>query len=150
MRTDRSILQFLAKECARFQKGNALVEFALILPLFLLLFMGMASYSIALYNKNMLLMASREGARAGIIFSAGITPANRMSTAITVAQNACRSKCFSFGVSGDPVATANIIGNILTVTATYNYIGLPVPLLVLPESFSISAETAMRLETTAP
>ncbi|TNJ37561.1 pilus assembly protein [Chlorobaculum thiosulfatiphilum] len=48
----------------RRQKGNAMVEFAFILPVFLLLLFGVIYFSVALYNKTVLAIATREGARA--------------------------------------------------------------------------------------
>lgn len=49
------------------QKGAAVVEFALILPLLLLLLIGTIDMSLALYDKSVITNASREGARAGIV-----------------------------------------------------------------------------------
>lgn len=49
------------------QEGAAVVEFALILPLLLLLLIGTLEVSLALYDKSVITNASREGARAGIV-----------------------------------------------------------------------------------
>ena len=51
------------------QKGAAAVEFAIILPLLLVLLFGIVEFSILFYNKAMITNASREGARAGIVFA---------------------------------------------------------------------------------
>jgi len=51
------------------QKGAAAVEFAFVLPLLLLLLFGIVEFSILFYNKAMITNASREGARAGIVFA---------------------------------------------------------------------------------
>jgi Flp pilus assembly protein TadG len=51
------------------QKGAAAVEFAFILPLLLLFLFGIVEFSILFYNKAMITNASREGARAGIVFA---------------------------------------------------------------------------------
>ncbi|MEK7344567.1 MAG: TadE family protein [Pseudomonadota bacterium] len=49
------------------QQGAAVVEFALVLPLLLLLLIGGIDMSLALYDKAVITNASREGARAGIV-----------------------------------------------------------------------------------
>jgi Flp pilus assembly protein TadG len=48
-------------------QGAAVIEFALILPLLLLLLIGGIDMSLALYDKAVITNASREGARAGIV-----------------------------------------------------------------------------------
>ena len=50
------------KEC-----GLSIVEFAIILPLFLLLFFGIIEFGVLMYDKAVLTDASREGARLGIV-----------------------------------------------------------------------------------
>ncbi len=49
------------------QKGQALVEFALILPVLVLLVFGMVEFGRAMYLKNMLNNAARAGARAAVV-----------------------------------------------------------------------------------
>jgi hypothetical protein len=56
------------------QKGAAIVEFALILPLLLILLFGIIEFSLLLYNKAMITNASREGARYGIVYETGPGP----------------------------------------------------------------------------
>ncbi|GAB6060459.1 TadE family protein [Desulfonatronum parangueonense] len=48
------------------QCGVAALEFAIVLPLLILLFLGITEFGIAYYNKQVLTNASREGARAGM------------------------------------------------------------------------------------
>jgi len=48
------------------QRGSVLVEFAIVLPLLLVLFAGITEFGLAYYNKQVLTNASREGARYGI------------------------------------------------------------------------------------
>ncbi len=49
------------------QTGAAVIEFALILPVLLVLLIGSVDVSLALYDKAVITNASREGARAGIV-----------------------------------------------------------------------------------
>lgn len=48
-------------------RGQALLEFALVLPLLILFVLGVFDLGYAVFLKNMLSNASREGARVGII-----------------------------------------------------------------------------------
>ncbi|MEI8032675.1 MAG: TadE/TadG family type IV pilus assembly protein [Chlorobiaceae bacterium] len=144
MHTDHTKLQAPKTEHAQSQKGSVLVEFALILPLFLLLLFGVISFSVALYNKTVLTMATREGARAGAKYVSGRTSASSKSSAIAAATTACQNSLISFGGGMNPAVTTNadpVTDNFITVTAKYNYTGLYVFSGLL-----ISAQTSMRLE----
>lgn len=52
------------------RRGAALVEFALVLPLLLVLIFGIIEFGIIIYDKAMVTNAVREGARTGIVFRA--------------------------------------------------------------------------------
>jgi Flp pilus assembly protein TadG len=130
-----------ATEHARFQKGNALVEFALMLPLFLFLVLGMITFSIALYDKTILTMATREGARTGAV-------TNSQASAQTAA-DAFQGNLITFGTPpGSTPFAANINSGIVTVTADYLYTGLPSPFwnLILPSTMNLKAQTTMKVE----
>ena len=49
------------------QKGVATVEFGLLLPMLLLIVSGIIEFGLALYDKAVIINASREGARTGIV-----------------------------------------------------------------------------------
>jgi hypothetical protein len=51
------------------QEGATAVEFAIVLLLLIFFLFGIIEFSIILYNKAMLTNASREGARAAVLFS---------------------------------------------------------------------------------
>ena len=51
------------------QEGAMVVEFALILPLLLLITFGIIEFSLLMYNKAMINNACREGARAAVAYS---------------------------------------------------------------------------------
>jgi hypothetical protein len=51
----------------RSERGAAVVEFAIILPLLITLVAGIVEFSLLYFNKQILVTASREGARLGII-----------------------------------------------------------------------------------
>jgi len=144
MRTDVAMLQAPTTEHAQSQKGSVLVEFALILPVFLALLIGVIFFSIALYNKTVLTMATREGARAGSKYVANRTNTSIKSSATTAVTNACQNNLISFGTTMTPTITFNadpISDNNITVTASGNYTGF-----YIFSGLSISASTTMRLE----
>ena len=49
--------------------GGALVEFAIVMPLLLILVFGIIEISIILHNKSILTNATREGARIGVSYN---------------------------------------------------------------------------------
>jgi Flp pilus assembly protein TadG len=49
------------------EAGQDLVEYALVLPLFLLLILGVVEFSLLFFQYNILTNVAREGARAGIM-----------------------------------------------------------------------------------
>jgi hypothetical protein len=49
------------------QKGASLVEFALVLPVLILILFGIIEFGLIFYNQQVITNASREGARYGII-----------------------------------------------------------------------------------
>ena len=49
------------------KKGTAIVEFAIIFPITMLLFFGIVEFGLMLFDKAVITNASREGARAGIV-----------------------------------------------------------------------------------
>lgn len=48
-----------------------MVEFAIILPVFIILIFGIIEFSILLYNKGIITHAAREGARSGVVYNIG-------------------------------------------------------------------------------
>ncbi len=123
------------------QKGQSLVEFAVALPLLLLIVMGIAQFGMALNVYLALNNAVREGARTGItgssdfeikysILSASpVLDENNLTTNITPPQGSRES------------------GNTLTVEATYNYhLTVPVINLIFDDIIVLHAQTSMRIE----
>ena len=141
MSTYMAMLKAPAKEQAQSQKGTALIEFAFVLPVFLLLLFGMITFSIALYNKTVLTMATLEGARKGAISS-------DTGQAKAAAEAAC-TNLISFGTSStpdipEPTIVTNTKGDkIINVSANLDYTGVYIFSYIIP----ISAQTSMRLES---
>ena len=132
------------------QRGVAAVEFALILiPLVLLVF-GTIEFSTLIYDKAMITNASREGARAGIVYSYP----DRISDAeiVNVVNTYCSNHMISLGgdssVGTTITRTGNSTGDSLTVTVSYVYQFLILPSFIaaLSDGLSLEAVTVMRLE----
>jgi Flp pilus assembly protein TadG len=132
------------------EKGAAMVEFAIVLPLLLMLVFGMIEFSIMFYDKAVITNASREGARAGIVYDFP----DRISTGDieTTVGNYCGDRLITFG-STNQVNTSVIgpcinAGDTITVTVTYPYDFLVLPNFVttLTGPMDLSAVTIMRCE----
>lgn len=149
MRADMAMFKAQKKEHARCQKGNAMVEFALILPIILVLVFGIITYSIALYDKTVLTMATAAGARAGAKFDAavgGMTNSAITSRVNTAFAAACGTALISFdGTVLPPLPTVVFNATAprrVTVSATISYTGM----YVFSSPVDISATTTMMLE----
>ncbi len=66
-------------------RGQALVEFALILPVFLIILMGMLEFGSAYDHRNAMAYAVREGARVGASLGKGGTTPSAVDPAIVAA-----------------------------------------------------------------
>ena len=139
------------------EKGAAIVEFAIILPLLLLLIFGAIEFSLLMFNKQVITNASREGARAGIVAQ---NPRVSGGDIVNVVTSYCATYLVSFGgvglgVTTNPVSpqTGTIsFGQPLTVTVTYDYQFLVFQNIAntffgsLFDNIILSAETVMRYE----
>ena len=133
------------------QNGAAAVEFAIVLPLLVTLVFGIIEFSILFYNKAMITNASREGARAGIVYAYP----NRMSDAEieSVVDTYCGNNLITFGSgthtpSVTVTRSGNETGDDLTVTVGYHYDFLVLPNFIstLMGGLNLSAVTVMRME----
>jgi len=132
------------------QRGVAAVEFALILiPLVLLVF-GTIEFSTLLYDKAVVTNASREGARAGIVYSYPDRIAD--GEIVNVVNAYCSSRMISLGGSSSVSTTitreGNASGDDLTVTVSYVYRFLVLPSFItsLSGGLNLQAQTVMRQE----
>ena len=98
-------------------KGQALVEFALLLPVFLLLVVGVAEFGRAWMTKNILTGAAREAVRAAAVE----VQANAYTSAKTIADGILASASIPVALQpGDFDDTQNNPPRV-TVTISYNY-----------------------------
>jgi len=128
----------------RSESGGSAVEFALLLPVLIMILFGIIEFGLALYQQAVLTNASREGARLGIVQSIpAITTAQINATIDTYLTNAgitpgnVTRAIAAGGVTGTPVSVA--------LTLPYTFVVLPGLTSVAP-TLNLSAQTVMRHE----
>lgn len=131
-------------------KGTAAVEFALVLPLLIVLVFGIIEFSLLLYNKQMITNASREGARAGIVWlPGGVVSDDDIKGVVTTY---CENNLVTFGSMKTPdisiEGTRSSPGGTCIVKVTYNYDFLVLPNFIpgLSRVTTLNAVTVMRQE----
>jgi len=131
----------------RDQRGASVVEFAIILPLVVWLIFGIMEIGFVLYDKTMITHASREGARAGVIFR---VPAIADEEIIEVVNDYLGTSLITFGEPKTATVTVtrngSSAGDRLKVTVSYTYTALVFSLASMGKKFNMVAETTMRME----
>lgn len=133
-------------------RGQSLVEFALIFPIFILVLVGLFDLGRAVFAYNTISNASRESVRVAIVnqttadvqnealkqaVSLGLTPAD-----VTIAY---------LGAGGTGTCSAPYsIGCLATVTVQYAYTAATPVISQLIGPFTMSATTQMPVERTCP
>lgn len=147
--SSRPIFNHSFKKTAH-NNGSVVVEFALLLPLLLLLVFSIIEFSFALYDKAIITNASREAARAGIVLR---TPKLTKSQIATVATDYCQNNLISFAQNAAPSVVVNdngttAFGTPLQVTVSYVYTGLGFGQIIsaLAGPITMSASTTMNNE----
>ena len=151
------------KEKYRIQSGAAAVEFAVILPLLVVIVFGIIEFSILFYDKAMVTNASREGARVGIVFTVD-TWADTETTIRNAVDKYLKDNLGNlFLISlGDPISTVNttitravdpLTGNyspggtlMVSVTYTYTFMVIPNFIASIINPITLTAQTVMRFE----
>jgi len=130
------------------ESGAAVVEFAVIAALFLVVVFGIIELGIIMFNKHILTNASREGARAGVVMK---VPRVLDSEIQTIVENYALERLMTFGESSvSPTIEIEHIGasfgeHFLVVRVQY-----PFEFLVLSGfglgPVELNAETRMLME----
>ena len=119
------------------ERGQSLVEFAMILPLFIIVLFGIMEFGRLWEISNLITSASREGARVAAISGSS------QSQAINAAQHvlsAANIEDATVSVSGPNSASE------VSVTVTLHYTPLTGSIIPGFDQFSISRSTIMRWE----
>jgi len=138
------------------QKGAAIVEFAIVLPLLILLFVGVCEFGLLWYNSQIIINASREGARAGIARAADAhdPPQPSLPLIADIVNDYCDGRLVTFGGSGlDPPTYPNGDDNMtkpfgadFIVEVTYHYNFLVSSIFHLGLTKTIVGRTLMKME----
>jgi Flp pilus assembly protein TadG len=136
------------------QSGSSMVEFALVLPLLMILLLGIMEFGLVLYDKAIITNASREGARAGILAVDSRTEAKVKAAANKAASDYLLNNLVTFHAGDlqiEPVLSGSAPyknSDTLTVKVKYKYgwLALPGFLLGLPSPLELSATSQMRFE----
>lgn len=143
-----------------------MVEFAIVLPLFMVLTFGIIEFGIIMYNKALITNASREGARFGVLYvdpppvtSADIEALKleietKVKSKLGITDNPTKSRLISLGGSAAPVIVPSLgtdgTENYLEVKVTFFYQFLVLPKLKLGGNLlnplPIGTTTTMRME----
>jgi len=132
--------------------GATALEFALVLPILLLLVLGIIEFSFLLFNKAVITNAAREGARAGIVQRIPRVTHPEIETDVN---NYCFNHLITFGgpttptvASTAPCPIGAYSGTDLKVTVTfhYTYLALPDFIAGLIGGTELKAEAVMKCE----
>ena len=138
-------------------RGQALVEFAFVLPIFLLMLFAMIDLGRVIWANDTLANAAREGARYAIVHGGSETTTNPVGPgltkqpivdtarafAIAAGDNLVVQVCYGTGCTGDNDTTAsNARGTLVTVTVRSQVSMLTGSLVGFPP-FAVSATATM-------
>jgi Flp pilus assembly protein TadG len=137
----------------RSQRGQSLVEFALILPIFVLVLAGIFDLGRAVFAYNTISNASREAVRVAIV--------NQTATDV---QNEALKQGVSLGLSAtdvtityaDPDGSGALcpapysLGCVATITVQYSYTAATPVISQIIGPFLMTATTEMAVERTCP
>jgi Flp pilus assembly protein TadG len=129
---------------AKRRRGTAVVEFAVVLPLFFLLIFGMIEFGRMVMVQQVLTNSAREGARVGVLDG---STKSKVDAAVNNYLTAAGISNSTTTVSPNPPSSATSSGAVtVTVSVPFNSVSwLPSPLYLGGKTMSFSA--AMRRET---
>jgi Flp pilus assembly protein TadG len=139
------LVENVCRSCRRNRQGAAVVEFAIVAPVFFLLVFGMIEYGRMVMVQQVITNASREGARVGVLdgstTSSVTTAVNNYLTAAKVSTASTTTT-----VSPNPPSSAGYGGAVtVTVAIPFNAVSwLPAPLYLGGKT--LSATATMRRE----
>lgn len=123
------------------EKGQSLIEFAILLPLLLLLLMGILEFGLMLNAYLSINNSAREGARLGIVDGSNL----EISELITNLSSNLNTE--NLVVNIIPLEGSRKSGDTLTVEIIYNYkVIIPIISNILNDVVVLKAKTSMRME----
>jgi Flp pilus assembly protein TadG len=122
------------------ESGQALVEFAIVLPLLLLILFGIFDFGRIILDSFIINEAARDAARYA---SAG---ASDSAVVQVVNQDCALLDTSKLGVTIVPAAAARVSGGTVTVTVTYPVSFDPFLSFLTSGPFNLTGQTTMRVE----
>jgi len=129
------------------EHGAAAVEFALLLPVLLMILFGIIEFGMIMYGREVVTNATREGTRAGIVQGPPKrTEGEIIAIATTyLAGTGVNTADVTFTVAGEGLANPNTL--IVTATYLYRFLIPYIPTVVgIPDPLTITTQTVMRHE----
>jgi Flp pilus assembly protein TadG len=119
----------------RRQRGQSIVEFALMAPILILLFMGMFDFGWILHKQIQMDNATRSGARRGAVGDSNTSIKNAMVNSVTFPLTVSDITIQVLDPAGNPVGDSNdrTPDNIIKVSINFNDVQLITPLAALVE-----------------
>ncbi len=128
-------------ERLRNEKGQSLVEFAILLPLLLLLLMGILEFGIMLNSYLTIHNSAREGARLGIVAGSNIEIKE------LIIKTSPNLDADNLVVNITPSDGSRKSGDTITVEVIYNYhVTIPIISNIIHNVAVLKAQTSMRIE----
>ena len=153
------VMRFVRRPRSR---GQSLVEFALVLPLFLLLVMAIMDLGLAVFSYNSITNAAREGARLAIVNQDTTKITTRATQQSAVARNPTVTVNF-YEAAADgtpdtttscPLATSSYINvgclAVVTFTGTYQPITPFISRILFKNGVTFTAKSVLPVEYSCP
>jgi Flp pilus assembly protein TadG len=136
-------------------RGQSLVEFALVLPILLLIFMGILDFGRAVFAYNTLSNAAREGARVAIVdqtvtggIPAGAQEAANQATGLGLDPATDVTVAYTEPAGGG--CPNRQLGCVATVTAEHQFTAITPIIGNIVGPIDLSSTTSMTIEFTKP
>lgn len=123
-------------------RGQAVVEFALVLPIFVWLLAGMVDFGRVFHELIVVTHAAREGARVAVVGNNDTA----ITTAVRNAAVSIHSAANPVNVAVAPPAASRVAGQPITVTVTHN-VDILTPFIstfVQPNPYPVAGTAVMR------
>lgn len=123
-------------------KGQDLVEYALVLPVLLLLIAGIMWFAMLVFSKFTIANAAREGARTGIV------PYGSESERVAAVTSAVLDRALALGLTADNLEITYPSERMLRVEITYDYqmLSFLTDAVGVEGTVTLTTGTTMRME----
>ena len=145
--THRFTLEKVCRLCRKNRRGAAVVEFAFVAPLFVMLVFGMIEFGRVVMVQQLLTNATREGARVGVLNDATIDEVkSRVVTYLSNSTITVATSDVSVVYANDPSLPDSGESVTVSVSVPFSQVSwLPSPMFL--SGYTLSASSGMRRES---